>query len=837
MSVNIYDPELDELHSLTSMFATPVVIDVKELPTIGIDDVIYRVASDSWSLRSVELSATDMAINTASLEGIGCTTSIAGDIYTYTPSANYVRYWACNEVYAVSSIEIDSTTGEMTIIGADGSTILLQTTIETGLYPFYISQKWSNVSVTLSHTDMATNTTNLTSIGFGYTTDTITYTYKPKNCRFKYNNSEITKIVITAADGNMKIYDDSDTIIYNQIITDGQYNFLKASAVTYWVGNKQSQKAEQLATINDVGSTAAVSSLQDIFNTSAVQNVIGPNNVMSFANSGSKVSVKANEIELSHDVSGTQQTDVKINATKITLSNTIRDELKKDLDVCDVIEGYYNPADDKFYEESTYTTEITGTDGKIYISLDTEKMYRYNETDTEYILLGAPDAIEYVNVLPAGAAIQNVIYGTITRMSYSDTIVDGFLDDNSLFDKEEGSDKDYTYTAAEGLEIEASTDDVNYKKFQSLAYDGVSEWTLTYADYTDETLADEDTFYFRQINRVFYAGNAEAQIVTPFANAGGGSSSAYYPGEGISITNRAISVTPATTADIGGIKPDGSTTVTNASGVLSGNYQGGYGVKVDGNEISSSTFVGTQSDWNALTPAEQAEFDTVSITDDGTSINNTPGHIVQNDTTAFPPRTNLKFADATITDDSANDATIVSHTPYTAGDKIDITNHVVSCDETVKGTFIGTKDEWNALIASEKAKYDVVNFTDDQSEVTTVVDTVVDGNMNAVTSNAVYDALQANKNSQIKIATAFYSGQITINDTNLYLKADVDSSVDLSGKTILGACVGNVGAYDGRFGTIDIYACRIDSDPTKYVFKALATTTNTYYIQLLIFYV
>lgn len=48
--------------------------------------------------------------------------------------------------------------------------------------------------------------------------------------------------------------------------------------------------------------------------------------------------------------------------------------------VDDVIEGYYNPTDGKFYEESTYQTEIAGERGKIYISLDTDKSYRWSGT-------------------------------------------------------------------------------------------------------------------------------------------------------------------------------------------------------------------------------------------------------------------------------------------------------------------------------------------------------------------------------------------------------------------------------------------------------------------------
>lgn len=46
--------------------------------------------------------------------------------------------------------------------------------------------------------------------------------------------------------------------------------------------------------------------------------------------------------------------------------------------VDDVIEGYYKVADGKFYEESTYETEIPGESGKSYVDLSTNKSYRWS---------------------------------------------------------------------------------------------------------------------------------------------------------------------------------------------------------------------------------------------------------------------------------------------------------------------------------------------------------------------------------------------------------------------------------------------------------------------------
>ena len=67
--------------------------------------------------------------------------------------------------------------------------------------------------------------------------------------------------------------------------------------------------------------------------------------------------------------------------------------------VDDVIEGYYNTSDGKFYEEDTYTTEIPGETGKIYVSLDTNKSYRWGGSAfveiSESLALGETDSTAY----------------------------------------------------------------------------------------------------------------------------------------------------------------------------------------------------------------------------------------------------------------------------------------------------------------------------------------------------------------------------------------------------------------------------------------------------------
>jgi hypothetical protein len=60
--------------------------------------------------------------------------------------------------------------------------------------------------------------------------------------------------------------------------------------------------------------------------------------------------------------------------------------------VDDIIEGYYNSIDSKFYTTESYTSEIIPEVGKIYVSLDSNKTYRWSSSSyvviSETIALG-----------------------------------------------------------------------------------------------------------------------------------------------------------------------------------------------------------------------------------------------------------------------------------------------------------------------------------------------------------------------------------------------------------------------------------------------------------------
>ena len=369
-------------------------------------------------------------------------------------------------------------------------------------------------------------------------------------------------------------------------------------------------------------------------------------------------------------------------------------------------------------------------------------IYQYDATNLTWNLISAEngDSIEYVNSLPS-SGIKNILYGLVSSVNHTATVDDGFLDDDTNFEKID-SGVNYSYVAADGKELEVGTDGVTYKQFVSIDYDG-TDFIISYTDETTATLAVSDTFYYRNIIRTYYAGNEDEQTLTVLGSGGSGGGN-YSAGDGIDITNDVISVIPATTSIIGGVVPDDLTIGIDASGVISGKYEGGYGINVKNNVIKTKTFVGTQAEWDSLTSAVKGEFDSVNIVDDYESTLDIPGHaVLDEDETLMPQRTNAKFVGFDVQDDSINDQTVISSIPYTEGRGIDIDDHEIGCSDEIVGTFVGTSAEWEALTDAEKELYTIVNLTDDVVGGNSLgVDEVVVGEMNAVTSNAVALAIE-----------------------------------------------------------------------------------------------
>lgn len=83
----------------------------------------------------------------------------------------------------------------------------------------------------------------------------------------------------------------------------------------------------------------------------------------------------------------------------------------------DVIVGYYY--NDKFYEDSEHTTEITGEVGKIYIDLTGNKIYRFEENESDGIY---SDLTDYV---------KNTDYATASKGGVLKGNVNGFYIGNT----------------------------------------------------------------------------------------------------------------------------------------------------------------------------------------------------------------------------------------------------------------------------------------------------------------------------------------------------------------------------------------------------------------------
>lgn len=74
-------------------------------------------------------------------------------------------------------------------------------------------------------------------------------------------------------------------------------------------------------------------------------------------------------------------------------------------------------------------------------------------------------------------------------------------------------------------------------------------------------------------------------------------------------------------------------------------------------------------------------------------------------------------------------------------------------------SWVGTEAQWQALTAEEQAKYTIVNKTDDIGiGDLVVVDAVTNGDMNPVTSNAVYDTLALQNITPTRVNVASNSG-------------------------------------------------------------------------------
>ena len=87
--------------------------------------------------------------------------------------------------------------------------------------------------------------------------------------------------------------------------------------------------------------------------------------------------------------------------------------------------------------------------------------------------------------------------------------------------------------------------------------------------------------------------------------------------------------------------------------------------------------------------------------------------------------------------------------------------------------FTGTQAEWNALTTAEKNEYSQANITDANSTVFIPVDVIADGNMNPVTSNAVYDALPTFEQYILPLTYTVAAGAVVEIETTISWSNDI----------------------------------------------------------------
>lgn len=160
--------------------------------------------------------------------------------------------------------------------------------------------------------------------------------------------------------------------------------------------------------------------------------------------------------------------------------------------VDDTVEGYLNSDDGKFYADSSYTTEITGETGKIYVTLDTNKTYRWSGSGfveiSESLALGETSSTAYAgNKGKANAdAIAAIKDGTnIDSFSAVETALAGKANSSDLGNKSNltTTDKSSAVAAINELVSGASLHDIgNDYTFADLTAEQKVTWFTNWTD-------------------------------------------------------------------------------------------------------------------------------------------------------------------------------------------------------------------------------------------------------------------------------------------------------------------------------------------------------------------
>lgn len=296
------------------------------------------------------------------------------------------------------------------------------------------------------------------------------------------------------------------------------------------------------------------------------------------------------------------------------------------------VEGYLNPTNGKFYEDSTYTTEISGEAGKLYVTIDTNKVYRYDSTNG-FVLVGGGDGetIQYDTMPTASSTLVGTIVqyvgsttATYTKGYWYECVLDGATYKWQNIQVQEGGGE-----SGSGISVTAT--------LLAASWDAQNQQTVTFTGYqasmngvigvpASATDAQKEAYASALVRTVAQNGNQ--------------------------FTFECESI------------PSIDLPVTIYAGGSSGSGTGGHTI-IDGNGQS-------------MTSRDGLQFIGATVTDDSTNnktvvtIPNGGHTIVDGNGNDMTKRDDLQFVGMSVTDDAVNGRTVVTLDPSIykpAGDK------------------------------------------------------------------------------------------------------------------------------------------------------------------------
>ena len=179
-----------------------------------------------------------------------------------------------------------------------------------------------------------------------------------------------------------------------------------------------------------------------------------------------------------------------------------------------VVEGYFNPNDDLFYEEIAYINPIAGEHNVLYVSIDTNLLYRFNNSVFVRVDEVEAQTIQYTTLPTASVSEEGHIYQYIgdTTSSYTNGYFYKCVEDSGVYSWERVNTQDsYTKTEIGNLtnlpdntkDVVGNISDLNTNKENVFRYEHSADIPTASVDnvgtiiqYVGTTTADYINGYF-----------------------------------------------------------------------------------------------------------------------------------------------------------------------------------------------------------------------------------------------------------------------------------------------------------------------------------------------------